>query len=157
MLFALTLLGVALFHRHTLQVALTGLAVITLYKLVFTGFKTGPGLGGSALHMAHEWVILTNLLGLLLGFALLSNHFERSNVPEVLPRYPARRLEGRLRAAGDRVRAVLVPRQHRRRADRRHHGRRVFRKKVHIGYLAAIVARRTPAARAAWSATRPRR
>ena len=33
----------------------------------------------------------------------------------------------------------------------------VFRKKVHIGYLAAIVAARTPAARAAWSATpRPR-
>ena len=46
----------------------------------------------------------------------------------------------RLRAAGDRVRAVLVPRQHRRRADRRHHGGGVFRKKVHIGYLAAIVA-----------------
>ena len=45
-LFGLTLLGVALFHRHTLQVALTGLAAITLYKLAFTGFKTGPGLGG---------------------------------------------------------------------------------------------------------------
>ena len=44
-LFALTLAGVALFHHHTLQVALTGLAVITLYKLGFTGFKTGPGLG----------------------------------------------------------------------------------------------------------------
>ena len=29
-LFALTLLGVALFHHHTLYVALTGLAVITL-------------------------------------------------------------------------------------------------------------------------------
>ena len=29
-LFALTLLGVALFHHHTLAVALTGLAVITL-------------------------------------------------------------------------------------------------------------------------------
>ena len=52
-LFGLTLLGVALFHRHTLAVALTGLAVITLYKLAFTGFKTGPGIGGLALHMAH--------------------------------------------------------------------------------------------------------
>ena len=30
-LFALTLLGVALFHRHTFYVALTGRAVITLY------------------------------------------------------------------------------------------------------------------------------
>jgi hypothetical protein len=55
-LFALTLLGVALFHRQVLAVALTGLAAIVLYKLAFTGFKTGPGLGGFALHMAHEWM-----------------------------------------------------------------------------------------------------
>ena len=80
-LFGLTLAGVALFHHHTLQVALTGLAAIVLYKLVFTGFKTGPGLGGLAAHMGHEWVILTNLLGLLVGFALLSKHFEDSEVP----------------------------------------------------------------------------
>src|SRR5687767_4698706 len=86
-LFSLTLAGVALFHHHTLQVALIGLAVVTLYKLGFTGFKTGLGLGGLGLHMAHEWIILANLLGLLLGFALLSNHFERSKVPEVLPHY----------------------------------------------------------------------
>src|SRR3954453_4480581 len=79
--FALTLAGVALFHHHTLQVALIGLAVIVLYKLGFTGFKTGPGLRRLALPMAHEWVILTHLFGLLLGFALLSNHFEESKVP----------------------------------------------------------------------------
>ena len=35
-LFALTLLGVALFHHHTMAVALTGLATITAYKLIFT-------------------------------------------------------------------------------------------------------------------------
>src|SRR5690348_3167415 len=86
-LFGLTLAGVALFHHHTLQVALTGLAVITLYKLGFTGFKTGPGLAGLGGHLPHEWVILANLLGLLLGFALLSNHFEKSGVPAVLPRW----------------------------------------------------------------------
>ena len=86
-LFGLTLAGVALFHHHTLQVALIGLAVIVLYKLGFTGFKTGPGLGGFALHLQHEWVILSNLLGLLLGFALLSNHFEESKIPAVLPNF----------------------------------------------------------------------
>jgi Na+/H+ antiporter NhaD/arsenite permease-like protein len=86
-LFGLTLAGVALFHRHVLQVALTGLAAITLYKLVFTDFKTGPGLGGLAAHMGHEWVILTNLLGLLLGFAILSKHFEESNIPAELPKF----------------------------------------------------------------------
>ena len=84
-LFGLTLLGVALFHRHTLIVALAGLAVITAYKLGFTGFKTGAGLAGLGQHMLHEWVILTNLLGLLLGFALLSNHFEKSHVPAATP------------------------------------------------------------------------
>jgi hypothetical protein len=89
MLFALTLIGVAVFHRHTLQVALTGLAVIVLYKLGFTGFKTGPGFEGFLWHMQHEWVILTNLLCLLVGFALLSNHFEKSHLAQVLPRFPA--------------------------------------------------------------------
>ena len=42
-LFGLTLAGVALFHHHTLQVALIGLAAIVLYKLAFTGFKARPG------------------------------------------------------------------------------------------------------------------
>src|SRR5207247_1184996 len=54
-LFGLTLTGVALFHHHTLQVALIGLGAIVLYKLAFTGFKAGPGMGGLALHMLHEW------------------------------------------------------------------------------------------------------
>jgi Na+/H+ antiporter NhaD/arsenite permease-like protein len=140
LLFGLTLLGVALFHRYTLQVALTGLAVIIVYKLAFTGFKTGPGFGGLALHMAHEWVILANLLGLLLGFALLSNHFERSKVPEVLPHYLPDDWKGGfvllcivfvLSSFLDNIAAALI-------GGTMAAG--VFRKKVHIGYLAAIVA-----------------
>ena len=139
-LFGLTLVGVALFHRHVLAVALTGLAVIVAYKLAFTGFKTGGGLGGFALHMAHEWVILTNLLGLLLGFALLSNHFERSKVPEVLPRFLPDDWKGGflllvivfvLSSFLDNIAAALI-------GGTMAAG--VFRKKVHIGYLAAIVA-----------------
>ena len=50
-LFALTLLGVALFHHHTLPVALSGLAAIIVYKLVFTGFKYGAGVAG----LGHHW------------------------------------------------------------------------------------------------------
>jgi hypothetical protein len=86
-LFALTLLGVALFHRHTLEVALVGLAAITSYKLAFTGFKFGTGLPGLIGHMAHEAVLLANLFLLLLGFALLSRHFEESRLPEEMPRF----------------------------------------------------------------------
>jgi Na+/H+ antiporter NhaD/arsenite permease-like protein len=139
-LFAITLAGVALFHHHTLQVALAGLAAIVLYKLAFTGFKTGPGLGGLALHMAHEWVILANLLGLLLGFALLSNHFERSRVPDVLPHFLPDDWKGGflllaivfvLSSFLDNIAAALI-------GGTMAAG--VFRHKVHIGYLAAIVA-----------------
>src|SRR5207248_6506118 len=139
-LFGLTLAGVALFHHHTLQVALIGLAVIVLYKLGFTGFKTGPGFGGLALHLAHEWVILTNLLGLLLGFALLSNHFEESRVPAVLPRFLPDDWKGAwvllfmifvLSSFLDNIAAALIGGTI---------ARSVFRGKVHIGYLAAIVA-----------------
>src|SRR5206468_1914190 len=53
-LFGITLLGVALFHHHTLRVALAGLAIITLYKLGFTGFKTGAGIPGFLAHLHHE-------------------------------------------------------------------------------------------------------
>ena len=131
-LFALTLLGVALFHHHTLRVALTGLATITVYKLAFTGFKTGAGIAGTVGHLAHEWVILTNLLGLLLGFALLAKHFEDSRVPGRAAAVPAGRLEGRVRAARDDLRAVELSRQHRGRADRRHDGaHRVPRQGAH--------------------------
>ena len=139
-LFGLTLVGVALFHHHTLQVALTGLAVIVLYKLFFTGFKAGPGLGGLASHMAHEWIILANLLALLLGFALLSKHFEDSRAPEALPKFLPGDWKGSfvllamvfvLSSFLDNIAAALIGGAM---------ARVVFRGRVHIGYLAAIVA-----------------
>jgi Na+/H+ antiporter NhaD/arsenite permease-like protein len=139
-LFALTLLGVAFFHHHTLRVALTGLAVIAIYKIAFTGFKTGAGVGGFILHLGHEWVILANLLGLLVGFALLSNHFEKSHVPQVLPRFLPDDWKGAfvllvmvfvLSGFLDNIAAALIGGTV---------AGTVFRHKVHIGYLAAIVA-----------------
>src|SRR5437868_14703010 len=80
-LFALTLLGVALFHHHTLRVALIGVITIGVYKMLFAPFREGAGALGFVAHLGHEWVLLANLLGLLLGFALLSKHFEASEVP----------------------------------------------------------------------------
>lgn len=139
-LFAITLLGVALFHRHTLYVALAGLATITLYKLGFTGFKEGSGLAGLASHLEHEWVILTNLLCLLLGFALLSRHFEKTRMPAVLPRFLPHDWKGAfilllmvfvLSSFLDNIAAALI-------GGAMAHT--LFRGKVHIGYLAAIVA-----------------
>jgi len=139
-LFGLTLLGVALFHRHTLPIALAGLAVITAYKLAFTGFKTGAGLAGLGLHLAHEWVILANLFLLLMGFALLSRHFEKSGVPDEMPAFLPDDWKGALvllvmvavlSSFLDNIAAALIGGTV---------ARHVFRGKVHIGYLAAIVA-----------------
>lgn len=85
-LFGLTLLAIAVFHRHTLPIALAGLACIVGYKLAFTGFPTGPGIDGLVQHLRHEWVVLADLLGLLLGFALLAGQFDKSNAPRLLLR-----------------------------------------------------------------------
>ena len=68
-LFAMVLLGVALFHHHTFPIAAGGALTIALYKILFSPFNTGAGWSGFAAHLLHEWVILTNLLLLLLGFA----------------------------------------------------------------------------------------
>ena len=46
-LFGMTLFGVAMFHNHTLIVALSGVSAISLYKILFTGFPTGLGGDGS--------------------------------------------------------------------------------------------------------------
>jgi Na+/H+ antiporter NhaD/arsenite permease-like protein len=80
-IFGATLLGVALFHRHTLAVAVTGLVAAVLVRL-----GTAATVGDVVAHFADEWVVLANLLLLLLGFAILSNQFERSNLPEAVPR-----------------------------------------------------------------------
>ena len=139
-LFAATLLGVALFHNHTLHVGLTGLLTITLYKLAFTGFKTGDGLVGLAGHFAHEWVVLANLFCLLMGFALLSRHFEKSHVPAILPKYLPDDWKGGfvmlvmvfvLSSFLDNIAAALI-------GGAMAH--QLFKAKVHVGYLAAIVA-----------------
>ncbi|HEX9208159.1 MAG TPA: SLC13 family permease [Steroidobacteraceae bacterium] len=139
-LFGLTLLGVALFHHRTLQVAATGLLVIVTYKLAFTGFHQGPGLGGLAGHLQGEWVVLLNLFGLLMGFALLSRHFEESQVPRQLPDYLPDDWRGGfvllvmvfvLSSFLDNIAAALIGGTV---------AATVFRHKVHVGYLAAIVA-----------------
>jgi hypothetical protein len=139
-LFGLTLLGVALFYHHTLFVALGGLATIIAYKLAFTGFQFGEGLAGLALHLQHEWVILSNLFLLLMGFALLSRHFEQSRIPDEMPALLPDNWTSGLALLGivfvlssflDNIAAALIGGTM---------ARHVFRGKVHIGYLAAIVA-----------------
>ncbi|UCV13178.1 citrate transporter [Dechloromonas denitrificans] len=139
-LFALTLLGVALFHNHTFYVALTGLFTVSVYKILFTGFKTGIGVAGFFSHLGHEWVTLANLFCLLMGFALLARHFEKSHVPVILPKFLPDDWKGAflllvmvwfISSFLDNIAAALI-------GGAMAH--QLFRARVHIGYLAGIVA-----------------
>lgn len=139
-LFGLTLLAVALFHGHTLVVAITGAVVIAAYKLTWSEFKSGAGWSGLVAHLGHEWVLFANLLGLLMGFAILSRHFEKSHVPVLLPRYLPSDWKGGfillilvflMSGFLDNIAAAMI-------GGAMAH--QLFRAKVHIGYLAAIVA-----------------
>ncbi|HET9823667.1 MAG TPA: citrate transporter [Burkholderiaceae bacterium] len=139
-LFALTLAGVALFHAHVLKIAVGGLVVITLYKLLFSPFAAGAGVGGLVAHLGHEWVIVANLFALLVGFALLSNHFEQSHLPALLPKVLPDDWKGGfvllvlifvLSSFLDNIAAAMIGGTI---------AGSVFKKRVHIGYLAAIVA-----------------
>jgi Na+/H+ antiporter NhaD/arsenite permease-like protein len=139
-LFACTLAGVALFHKHVLRIAVAGLVVITLYKLLFSPFPTGAGVPGLLSHLGHEWVVVANLFALLVGFALLSNHFEQSHVPALLPKFLPDDWKGGfvllalvfvLSSFLDNIAAAMIGGTM---------AAAVFKKRVHIGYLAAVVA-----------------
>jgi hypothetical protein len=149
-IFGLILLGVALFHNQTFRVAVTGLTVLLTFKLIFDpGFHLFEHLFGENTFGQQlldkdlrqgEWGIILNLGGLLLGFALLSKIFEESGVPDILPHYLPNDWKGPLTllifvfimsAFLDNIAAALI-------------GGTialvVFKHKVHIGFLAAIVA-----------------
>ena len=136
-LFAATLVGVALWHHRALAIAAIGLLSIVVFKLATGAFAGGPS--GLVTHLAHEWVVLANLGGLLLGFALLSRHFEQSHAPALLPRLLPTGTPGPfmllvvvfvLSSFLDNIAAALIGGAM---------ARTLF-PSVHIGFLAAIVA-----------------
>ena len=139
-LFGLTLLGVAIFHKYAMHVALAGVSAVLLFKLAFDpSFNPVEHMLGSPEHEG-EWRILLNLLGLLLGFAILAKHFEDSKVPLVLPAYLPDDWKGAfvllvmvffMSSFLDNIAAAMI-------GGAVAHV--VFRGKVHIGYLAAIIA-----------------
>ncbi len=149
-IFGLVLLGVALFHDKTFWVAISGLTVLLIFKFIFDpGFHLGEHMFGENAFLDQvmdkhlrqgEWGIILNLAGLLLGFAILSKIFEESGVPEILPKYLPDDWKGPflllifvfiMSSFLDNIAAALI-------------GGTialvVFDKKVHLGYLAAIVA-----------------
>jgi len=139
-LFAFVLIGVGVFHHKTFNIAVTGAIVIALYKIFASPFREGAGFGGFITHVEHEWVILTNLFLLLMGFALLAKHFEESGVPAMLPRYLPDDWKGAyvlliavafLSSFLDNIAAALIGGAV---------AHTVFKGKVHVAYIAGIVA-----------------
>jgi Na+/H+ antiporter NhaD/arsenite permease-like protein len=150
LIFGLILLGVALFHKQTFRVAVIGLTVLLAFKFIFDPefniirhfFGTTP-FGEQLMDKdlrQGEWGIILNLLGLLLGFAILSKIFEESGVPDILPKFLPNDWKGAflllvfifvLSSFLDNIAAALI-------------GGTialvVFKNRVHIGYIAAIVA-----------------
>ena len=149
-IFALILAGVAIFSKHTFWVAVIGLTVLLAFKFIFDpGFNMIEHLFGTnsfgqqimdkSLRQG-EWGIILNLAGLLLGFAILAKVFEESGVPDVLPRFLPNDWRGPflllvfvcvLSSFLDNIAAALI-------------GGAiaivVFKGRVHIGYIAALVA-----------------
>ena len=134
-LFVLVLLGVALFHHHTLWVALAGALVITAYTAAFTPKDLAHHAAEEAEHT------FLNLGGLLLGFALLAKFFEHSGVPDNLPRLlPKKPLLGAFSLLAivwfissflDNIAAAMIGGVI---------ARAAFRGRVTVAYVAAIVA-----------------
>ncbi len=139
-IFALTLAGIAIFHQHTIKVALSGLTILLLIKLFFDssfdlvhhlfGSNTGEG----------EWRTILNLFGLLTGFSVLARHFEDSHIPEMLPSFLPDGWKGGLVLLAlilvlssflDNIAAAIIGGTI---------AQSVYNRKVHIGYIAGIIA-----------------
>lgn len=139
-IFALTLVCVALFHDHTMYVALGGLTTVLILKFAMdSSFDFAGHIVGNE-HHEGEWRTLVNLIGLLFGFGILAKHFEESGVPDILPKYLPNDWKGGLvllfiimviSSFLDNIAAAMI-------------GGTialvVFKNKVHVGYVAAIVA-----------------
>lgn len=132
-IFGCTLVGVAVFHGRNTEIAIGGLLLTAVYKGLFLEMDLWD-------HVWHEARTVGNLFGLLLAFAILAKCFERSRVPDILPRYLADDWRGAFgllaTVAGlsmflDNIAAALIGAVV---------AKKVFDDRVTVGYLAAIVA-----------------
>jgi Na+/H+ antiporter NhaD/arsenite permease-like protein len=131
--FGLTLAGVGIFHRRSFEFAVGGMLVTLTFELTYNHLNLPD-------HMSHEWRLLLNLLGLLLGFAILARLFEDSKAPEWLLRFlPRGWLGGWVLLAGvalvssfvDNIAAAILGGVL---------AKQVYGGRLRVGYLAAIVA-----------------
>ncbi len=138
-LFGATLLGIACFHKKALPIAVGGLLAVLCVKLLVPP-PEGKAAFDLGTHLLHEWKTIVNLGGLLVGFAVLANYFEKSHLPDKLTQIlPGGRwgaflllvLIAVMSSVLDNIAAALIGGTA---------AMTLFRGKVHVGYIAAIVA-----------------
>ncbi len=144
-IFALILVGVAIFYNNTMQVAVVGLLALCFYKYEFVdGFSVIDRLLGYTNDQGEfvkgSWNTYLNLALMLPGFSILANIFEESKFPSVLPRYlPNGVLGGMVLLAFvfclstflDNIAAAMIGCSM---------AATLYKNNVHIGYVAAICA-----------------
>ena len=144
-IFALMLVGVAIFYNKTRQVAVLGLIALCFFKYEFTdNFSVITKLFGytnaEGEFVKGSWSTYFNLLLMLPGFAILANVFEHSRFPDLLPKYLPSGLAGAmlllvmifiLSTFLDNIAAAMIGCTI---------AAAIFKGKVHIGYVAAICA-----------------
>jgi Na+/H+ antiporter NhaD/arsenite permease-like protein len=139
-IFALTLIGVAVFHNKTMFVALGGLLSLLILKYLFLPDYSFIEHITGTVDQEGEWRTLLNLTGLLFGFGILAKIFEESGIPDKLPAILPNDWKGGFMLLAlvfvissflDNIAAAMI-------------GGAVavvvFKGRVHLGYLAAIVA-----------------
>jgi Na+/H+ antiporter NhaD/arsenite permease-like protein len=140
LIFGAMLLGVAVLHAHALRVAVTGFFALCAHSLLFGEFRGGQAVAALTLHFSHEAAMLANLFALLLGFAVLARHFEATGISHALPRVLPDGWRGGLALLAlvfvlsgslDNIAAAIIGGSM---------ASTVFNRRVHVGFLAAIVA-----------------
>lgn len=144
-IFALMLVGVAVFYKKTMQVAVVGLLTLCFYKYEFIdNFSVIKLLAGytdqNGDHVSGSWNTYVNLALMLPGFAVLAKIFEDSKLPNLIPRFLPSGKAGAfslllcvfiLSSFLDNIAAAMIGGSI---------ALGVFARKVHIGYVAAICA-----------------
>lgn len=137
-MFATMLIGVAIFYKNTTDVAIIGTTSIIIYKLIFVDDFFLNTL--STPSFQAQYLELINLAGMLMGFNILADNFERSGLPERIPLFlPKNFLSGFILLAFifvissflDNIAAAMIGFSI---------AYTVFGKKLHLGYIVAIVA-----------------
>lgn len=137
-IFSLTLVCIAIFYKRTTDVAIIGTTILVLFKLFVDPEFTLKTLSDE--QYIHTYLDLINLTGMLLGFNILADNFAKSNLPYKIPKILPNNMFGGIillfivffiSSFLDNIASAMIGCTI---------AYTIFNKKIHIGYVVAIVA-----------------